>query len=96
MPDAVPLLVLYLVVVAGDWLAVAREQRRAEYVLKPLALTVLIAAAAILGAQWPLLAALVCSLAGDVFLMLPRDRFVQGLVAFLLAHVFFVIAYFAA
>ncbi len=34
-------------------------------------------------------AALVLSLAGDVFLMLPREEFVAGLSAFLLAHVCF-------
>ena len=35
--------------------------------------------------------ALVLSLAGDVFLMLPRDLFVAGLVSFLLGHVAYVI-----
>ena len=33
------------------------------------------------------MAALVCSLAGDVLLMLPREQFVAGLSAFLVAHV---------
>jgi uncharacterized membrane protein YhhN len=33
-----------------------------------------------------------CSLAGDVFLMLPQDAFVAGLVSFLLAHVCFIVA----
>jgi len=32
------------------------------------------------------------SLAGDVFLMLPQDAFVQGLVSFLLAHLCFIVA----
>jgi uncharacterized membrane protein YhhN len=36
-------------------------------------------------------AALALSLAGDVFLMLPSDRFVPGLVSFLLAHVAYVV-----
>ena len=35
-------------------------------------------------------AALVCSLAGDVLLMLPREQFAAGLSAFLVAHVCFV------
>ena len=35
--------------------------------------------------------ALACSLAGDVFLMLPSDRFVEGLGAFLLAHVAYIV-----
>ncbi|HEV7591081.1 MAG TPA: lysoplasmalogenase [Longimicrobium sp.] len=36
---------------------------------------------------------LVCSLAGDVLLMLPRDRFVAGLVAFLIAHLLYIGAF---
>ena len=39
---------------------------------------------------------LVCSLAGDVFLMLPEERFVEGLVSFLLAHIAYVVAFFVA
>lgn len=39
------------------------------------------------------LAGLVLSLIGDVFLMLPGDRFVLGLVAFLLAHVCYIVAF---
>jgi uncharacterized membrane protein YhhN len=37
--------------------------------------------------------ALLLSLAGDVFLMLPRDLFVAGLGSFLLAHVAYVVAF---
>ena len=36
---------------------------------------------------------LAASLVGDVFLMLPKDRFLPGLVAFLLAHLFYVTAF---
>lgn len=36
--------------------------------------------------KYTILAGLLCSLAGDVFLMLPSDRFVAGLGAFLLAQ----------
>ena len=55
----------------------------------------LIAAAAILDperdAQRALfLAALVLSLAGDVFLMLPRDLFIAGLGSFLLGHIAYI------
>jgi uncharacterized membrane protein YhhN len=88
-----------LVVAAGDWVAVARRAKRAELVLKPLALVVLVGAAAALGAGNPAatcaftLAALVLSLAGDVFLMLPRDLFVAGLGSFLLAHIAYVAAF---
>lgn len=37
---------------------------------------------------------MVFSLAGDVFLMLPQDLFVPGLVAILLAHLCFIVAFF--
>jgi uncharacterized membrane protein YhhN len=39
------------------------------------------------------IAGLLFSLVGDVFLMLPADRFVQGLVSFLAAHVFYIAAF---
>src|SRR5512133_4105571 len=37
-----------------------------------------------------LLAALVASLAGDVFLMLPGNYFIPGLASFLVAHLFYI------
>jgi uncharacterized membrane protein YhhN len=36
---------------------------------------------------------LICSLAGDVFLMLPSDQFIAGLSSFLIGHVFYIIAF---
>jgi sterol desaturase/sphingolipid hydroxylase (fatty acid hydroxylase superfamily)/uncharacterized membrane protein YhhN len=61
-----------------------------HYLFKPLTLAVallLVLRRADAGTrQWLLVAALLASLAGDVFLMLPGDRFVPGLAAFLLAH----------
>jgi uncharacterized membrane protein YhhN len=38
-------------------------------------------------------AGLMCSLAGDVFLMLPSDQFIAGLVSFLVAHLFYLAAF---
>ncbi|HEU5082340.1 MAG TPA: lysoplasmalogenase [Acidimicrobiales bacterium] len=92
---AVALLVLTLLVGAVDWWAVARDRRPVEYVAKPATMVVLIAAALALdpadGTQraW-FVAALVLSLAGDVFLMLPRDLFVAGLASFLLGHLAYI------
>ncbi|MEX2554190.1 MAG: lysoplasmalogenase [Actinomycetota bacterium] len=81
----------------ADWIAVSPSvgSKRAEYVLKPATMIPLIAAAAILDperdAQRALfVAALVLSLAGDVFLMLPRDLFVAGLGSFLLGHIAYI------
>jgi alkenylglycerophosphocholine/alkenylglycerophosphoethanolamine hydrolase len=82
-----------------DWVAVARDDRRLEYVAKPAVLVALIAAAVVLPAghtdlvdrRWWFVAALICCLAGDVLLMLPRDLFVPGLAAFLAGHVLFIV-----
>lgn len=88
-----------LVVAAGDWVAVARSHRRAEYVLKPLVPVLLIGGAVILGSDQPparavlTVAALILSLAGDVFLMVPGDLFLPGLGSFLLAHLAYVGAF---
>ena len=92
----VALLVLTLAVAAVDWWAVGTDRRRVEYVAKPLTMVVLIAAALAIdptdGTQrtW-FVVALVLSLAGDVFLMLPRDLFVPGLASFLLGHVAYIV-----
>ena len=88
---------LTLVVAAADWWAVATERRNVEYVLKPLTMVVLIGAAIALAdpasdaARWWMVAGLVFSLAGDVFLMLD-GHFVQGLGSFLLGHIAYVVA----
>ena len=36
---------------------------------------------------------LLCSMAGDMFLMLPSDQFISGLVSFLVAHLFYIAAF---
>jgi len=74
-----------------DWIAVARGRRHVEYVAKPLTMIGLIGVALALDPQYSdmraaFVIALACSLVGDVFLMLPGDRFVAGLAAFLAAH----------
>ena len=85
-----------VVLAVGDWLAVARDDKRLEYVCKPGTLAALIGVALTLdpahgdARAWFVLA-LALSLAGDVFLMLPSDRFVAGLASFLFAHVAYVI-----
>ena len=72
--------------------------RRTVYLCKPLtiALVILIALQAKHPAspfyRWMIVAGLSCSLAGDVFLMLPRDRFIEGLSSFLVAHLCYIIA----
>jgi uncharacterized membrane protein YhhN len=97
-PGSTVAFVTAAVFAVADWVSRARHVsvelwRRVEHVAKPGALVGLVAAAALLdpvaGAEarqrW-FVAALVFSLAGDVLLMLPREQFVGGLSAFLVAH----------
>lgn len=61
------------------------------YIFKPLTMLIIIVIAATSRAHETnyrnlIVAALCCSLVGDVFLMLPGDRFVPGLLSFLIAH----------
>jgi uncharacterized membrane protein YhhN len=75
-----------------------RGPRQHVYIFKPLTM-VFILLIAILGQaaaplyKYMIIAGLVFSTAGDVFLMLPSDRFVAGLVAFLIAHLFYIVAF---
>ena len=93
------LLALTLLIALADWVAVAVDRRPLEYVLKPatmVALGAVVLALDLPGGQlrWWYLAAIVFSLAGDVFLMIALDRFfIFGLVAFLLAHIAYVIGF---
>lgn len=91
----------------ADWTVVARELGRIRYLTKPAVLVLLIGAAVAIepaaeadGAvrAW-FVVALVLSLIGDVFLMLPGaepgsdgpDLFVAGLASFLLGHVAYIV-----
>jgi uncharacterized membrane protein YhhN len=93
-------LVLAALLAAGDWYSRWRGNAALEYVCKPGTLVALIAAASFLDPHdsavraW-FVAALVLSLLGDVLLMLPREQFVGGLAAFLLAHVCYIGGFFA-
>ncbi len=90
------LLAVAAVFAVGDWLAVAGASKPLEYVCKPAALAALVGLALALrptyvDARTWFVVALVLSLLGDVFLMLPSDRFVAGLASFLLGHVAYVV-----
>jgi len=93
------LFLLVLLPAVVDWIAVRRNDLRLERVAKPATLAVLIVATAV---AWSgdfdqrfvaTMVALVLSLAGDVFLMGQRDRFVPGLIAFFGAHVAYIVAF---
>ena len=92
------LLVVAAALAVVDWIGVARGNAVLEYVGKPGALAALVLVALTLdpadgSARAWFVVALVLSLAGDVFLMLPSDRFVEGLGSFLLAHVAYVVGF---
>jgi uncharacterized membrane protein YhhN len=73
--------------------------RRSVYLLKPLTTGLIV----VLAATTPqavsgfyrttVVLGLLFSVAGDVFLMLPGDRFVQGLASFLVAHICYIVAF---
>ncbi len=94
-------LVLAAAVAVGDWAAVARRYFRLEYLLKPLTLALLVVATvtADLGpAHGWVVGALVCGLLGDIGLLISRDDradagFVLGLAAFLIGHLFYLVAF---
>ena len=76
------------------------ESRRWQvYAFKPLATLLILALALSLPSdkpaeyRWTIAAGLLFSMAGDVFLMLPRDRFVAGLASFLVAHLLYIWAF---
>jgi uncharacterized membrane protein YhhN len=81
-----------------DWLAVARGLRRLEFFAKPGATVALALVAATLDPAYSdtrtlFVLALLASLAGDVFLMLPGDRFVPGLGSFFVAQVLYTVGF---
>lgn len=68
------------------------------YVFKPLTTCLIILFAVLSGNASPhyrlwILLGLSLSLAGDILLMFPADRFLQGLIGFLLAHLAYITAF---
>lgn len=90
--------VLMITVAALSTASSALGQSELHFIFKPLTIAIAIifvAARAInMGARARfnhlLIAALLASLAGDVFLMLPGNFFIPGLASFLLAHLFYI------
>ena len=88
-------LLLGLLNIAGLYMG----NRPLVYATKPGTMLVILIGAALGSSRAPsryailVLAGLVCSLVGDIFLMLPSDQFVPGLVSFLIAHLFYIAAF---
>ena len=89
---------LTLIVAAADWWVTIIGPAKAEFVLKPLTMLVLIAATVALPdpssnlARWAMVVALAFSMLGDVFLLSENRFFLQGLLAFFVAHLAYIYA----
>jgi len=82
-------------IAAGDWFAVATSRRKLEYAAKPAVMVGLIAVALALEPVSQVeriffIAALALGLLSDVFLMLPNDMFLAGLVAAFVEHLAYI------
>jgi uncharacterized membrane protein YhhN len=96
------IIILTALIICAASITIRAEQsgsRRVVYVAKPLTVVLIILVAlqsqqqASATYQWLIVAGLLCSLAGDVFLMLPRDRFLAGLSSFFVAHLCYIAAF---
>ena len=97
-----PTLILTLLTVISAFLHIRAEYhgpRKHVYIFKPITTILILLNAVQLGwadptlYKYAILAGLIFSLAGDVFLMLPSDRFIAGLVSFLIGHIFYIMAF---
>lgn len=95
----VPNLVFAIVAITAILTSIAGpEWRWLHYISKPLAIVLLLAivssAPSVILARykWAIIAGLALSLGGDIFLMLPQDYFIPGLICFLLAHCCYIAA----
>lgn len=81
-----------------NWFAVGKENAILEYISKPAATISFLLTVATFDvahdAPWGWrIAAFVFCLAGDVFLMLPKDAFIPGLASFAIAQILFTISF---
>lgn len=91
------LLVIAMISAGLNWAAAEKRWKRLEYIFKPATMVILIIWLVLNGglsgpALWFTLGA-VFSLAGDVFLMLPGNKFMLGLIAFLLGHLAYIVGF---
>ena len=89
--------IIALVTAVVDWIALAGQKKRIDYFAKPGVIIALLIWLALNGNLrgnliWFFIG-LLFSLAGDVFLLLPKERFIAGLVSFLLVHVAYIIGF---
>ena len=91
------LLLVVLLSAMLDWYAVYRQWKKAEFILKPLTMALLFFwlffSTGMQGIALWFGIGIALSLAGDIFLMLPKEQFIAGLAAFLLAHIAYIIGF---
>jgi len=74
------------------------NNRMVHYIFKPITMLIIIGGGVMTGISdtpfgyW-ILFGLVISIVGDIFMMLPSDKFVQGLSAFLVTHLAYIVAF---
>jgi len=89
------LLYLAMGIAALNWLASAKDWKTLVYITKPGTMLVLLAwlwqASHFQGSIMWFALGLIFSLAGDIFLMLPQEKFIAGLISFLLGHIAYTI-----
>jgi uncharacterized membrane protein YhhN len=87
--------IIVMILAILDWIAAEKKIKPLEYVAKPATMLALLwwiwQSTGWGGAMlWFTLGAVFC-LAGDVFLMIPRDMFIFGLLAFLFGHICYIV-----
>jgi uncharacterized membrane protein YhhN len=80
-----------------DWVAILKKWPRAKYITKPLVILILLAwlilFAGLKGETVLFAMALIFSVMGDIWLMIPGSYFLLGLVSFFLAHCAYIAAF---
>lgn len=86
-----------LIVAIIDWIAVARDWRRVEYIAKPAVIIILLVWLVINKgfSSWMIWfgIGLIFSFVGDIWLLLPEKFFIAGLFSFLLTHIAYIIGF---
>lgn len=89
-----PLIIGVVLAAVLDWLSIVFRWQRVKVITKPLVMLLLLAwfygMTGFQDASWLFALALVFSLIGDIWLMLPAGFFLFGLVAFLAAHCIYI------
>ena len=97
-------IICVLILISGVWhlFSENRQQKMGIYISKPLT-TLLILLLAVVGVEhnhipvlygWLIVIGLAFSILGDIFLMLEKDYFIAGIVAFLIAHLCYIATFY--